>query len=194
MATAATEVSVHHRPGNSAVLGARTALAIGALFVAALCGAYVAVRHGVGKEFVPTAMSFNNYAAVMIGFSAVLASFVVEWAYVSLKVGQRRWVSGGYGLAALLGVAAMNLVWLIGAKLGLAVNDINGYALLVYALLAAAMLLFAMGVVASLTNMVRCLGGHASAAEPLLARAGNSFVHLASAGWLAVFALIFLYK
>lgn len=194
MATATTEVSVHHRPGNSAVLGARAALAIGALFVAALCGAYVAVRHGVGKEFVPTAMSFNNYAAAMIAFSAVLASFVVEWAYVSLKVGQQRWVSGGYGLAALLQVAAMNLVWLIGAKLGLAVNDINGYALLVYALLAAAMLLFAMGVVASLTNLIRCMGGHASAAEPLLARAGNSFVHLASAGWLAVFALIFLYK
>lgn len=194
MATTAAEVTVHHRPGNSAVLGTRAAVAACALFVAALCGAYVAVRHGVGKEFVPTAMRFNNYAAVMTAASALLSSFVVEWAFVSLKVAQRRWVSGGYGLAALLGVAAMNLVWLIGAKLGLAVNDVNGYALLVYALLAAAMVLFAMSVISSVMNLIRCMGGHASATEPLLARAGNSFVHLASGGWLAVFALIFLYK
>lgn len=189
-----TEITVHRRPGNAAVLGARIAVAGAALFLAALCGSYIAVRTGVGAEFVPTAMKFNNYAAVMTLISALLASFVVEWAHVSLTLGQRRWASAGYGLSALLGLAAMNLVWFIGARLGLAVNDVNGYALLVYAVLAAAMALFGAAVVASLLNLVRHLGGHASVTEPLLARAGNMFVHLASVGWVAVFALIFLYK
>ena len=165
----------------------------GAMFIAGLCGAYVAVRTGVGKGFVPTTMKFNNYAAVMILVTAAIASFAVEWALVALKVGQRRWVSGGYGLAALMGVAAMNLVWLIGARLGIAVNE-NVYATLVYALLAAAMLFLAVSVVACLTSLALSLGGHSSSQNTRPARAANCLVHLATLGWLAVFALIFLYK
>ena len=188
-----TDVSISRRSGNAMLLGVVGAVAGGAMFIAALCGAYVSVRTGFGKGFVPTTMKFNNYAGVMTLVSGLIASFAAEWALVSLKVGKRRWVSGGYGLAALMSVAAMNLIWLIGSRLGMAVNE-SVYATLVYALLAAALALFAVGVVACIVSLMLSLGGHASTQNPRPARAANWLVHLATLGWLAVFALIFLYK
>ena len=191
--TGATTVTINRRSGNAALLGSLGAVAGGFMLISTLGGAYVAVRHGVGKEFVPTTMSFNNYAGFMVLFSVVLASFATEWAQVSLKVGQRRWVSGGYGLAAILTVAAMNLVWFIGSRLAMAVSD-NPYATMVYALLAGAMALLAVSLASSVVSLVLSLSGHASSSNPRPVRAAAWLVHLASFGWLAVYALIFLYK
>lgn len=190
---APTEITVNRRAGNGSLFGVIAGVASGAMFLAALCGAYVAVRTGVGADFVPSTMKFNNYAAFIIALGGLIASLSVEWALVSLKVRQRRWVSAGYGLGAILCAAAMNLIWFIGSNLGMGVNE-NPYATLVYAVLAAALALFAAGLVACVVALFLTLGGHASADNPLPARAANWVVHLATLGWIAAYALIFLYK
>ena len=87
----------------------------------------------------------------------------------------------------------MALVWSIGYRLPLPVND-SPYAVLVYALLAAAMLLLGIAVVAVALALVRTMGGQITATEPNLGRAAAWAWHIAALGAVLTFAIIFLKK
>jgi heme/copper-type cytochrome/quinol oxidase subunit 3 len=105
----------------------------------------------------------------------------------------RRWMFMGFGLAAFLSLAAMNLVWLLGSSLGFGVNE-HPYAVFVYALLAAALVVLAISAGTALLAAARSLSGQVSAEQPHLGRAAAWVVHTGTLVWLVVFAVIYLYK
>ncbi len=193
-ASSAATVSVRRQPGNAAFLGSMLVAAAGVMFMAALCGSYVSVRNFVGfRDFVPAALKFDNYSGFMTMVSALGASLSAEWALMSAKVNKRRWISAGYGFAAVLGLGASNAVWFIGSRSEL-VSSETPYAILFYAVLAATIGFLLLGVIASIVGLIRGLGGHIAGDNLLFGRASNVLVHLGTAAALAMFFLLFTYK
>jgi hypothetical protein len=190
-------VSARPKSGNNAQVGTLLAGAAAIMFVATLAGAYVSVRNwiGVGGDdgFIPQALKFDNYAGFMTMTSALAASLSAEWALMSSRLNQRRWATAGYGLTAFFLLAAMNVVWFIGQRSGLVASE-TPYAILFYALLAAMLLLLAIGVVSAIVTLIRILGGHVGGAEILHGRAANWLIHLATAGATVGFFLIYTYR
>lgn len=192
-ATSALTASAPNRAGNN-VYAATIAVGASVLMgVGGLGAAYLATRYPSSADFVDPKMKFNNYAGVVTLGSLLLASFAVGWAATSARIGQRRWASTGFGLSALIGLAALNLVWFIGQHLEFGVNS-SAYSVLVYALLIAGGLAIAGGVFASIAGLASSFGGHASPSSPSIARAAAWGQHIATLSWLIVFALIFLKK
>lgn len=181
------------RAGSPALVGALCAYAGVAMFVTAACGTYLSVRNSAGGEFVAPKMLFNNYVAFMTLITFALASVAAGWAVTAMRVGQRRWTTSGFGLAVFLNLAAANLLWFLVKSLGLGAFGTT-YEVILYALFIVAAVTTAIGFVASLSGLLRGLGGQATAAQPhygVLAAWGQ---HLAGASWLAIYACIYLLK
>jgi heme/copper-type cytochrome/quinol oxidase subunit 3 len=192
-ATAPAPAVATSRAGNSTYAAVLALGGSSLMGFAGLAAAYFAVRHANAPDFVDKKMSFNNYAAVMATFSMVLASFSAGWGAVSARVGQRRWAATGFGLAAVAGIAALNLVWTIGKGVGLPVTS-SPYTGLLYALLIAAAIAIAVGIVVSVAGLATCFGGHASPTSPIPAISAAWGQHIAGLAWLIVFIVIFLKK
>jgi heme/copper-type cytochrome/quinol oxidase subunit 3 len=193
MATATLTPSTNHRIGNPALVGTLAGVAAGAMAVAGLGMAFLASRQAAGKDFVPATMLFDNYIAVTTAATLLLASAAVGWAVTALRIGHRRWASSGFALAALLDFAALNLIWFLAKETGLAVQG-SEYAVLVYAVMTAAGVAIAIGLVAAVVGFARVLGAQTSSAQPHLGRASAWTQHLGTAAWLAAWGLIYLRK
>jgi heme/copper-type cytochrome/quinol oxidase subunit 3 len=196
MATQALSVTTPGRSGTPGLVGTISALIAGGMLTAGVCSAFIATHTdtvGGTAEFVPKAFTFNNYAAVMTTITMALASLGVGWATTSMKVQNRRWASSGFGVAAFLDIAALNMLWFIaeGAKL-----PIKGgtFAPLFYTLLALGAAVIFIGLLSSLMGVARVLGGQASVAQPHYAFHATWGQHFAGAAWFAIFATIFWLK
>jgi heme/copper-type cytochrome/quinol oxidase subunit 3 len=110
-----------------------------------------------------------------------------------MRLGNRRYASTGFGFAAFMGVAALNLIWFLGTDAKLPV-DTGAYTVLFYALLATAVLVVVVGLVASLAGLARVLGGQATARQPQYALASAWGQHLALAAWLGIYATAYWLK
>jgi heme/copper-type cytochrome/quinol oxidase subunit 3 len=183
------------RAGTPALVGTICALVAGAMLTAGVCTAYLSVRNASGKDFVPATMPFNNYAAVMTFITLLLASVAVGWGTTSMKLSHRRWASSGFGLAAFLDLAALNMLWFIAqdAKLP-ASTDSGPYGPLFYALIIVAVVMVAIALISSLTGVARVLGGQATAHQPHYARHALWMQHLAAVSYFAIYATIFWLK
>lgn len=165
---------------------------------AGLGGAYSYTRYAIrranpGEPFFPAAMKFNNYAAFILFFTFILASLTIGWAVMSLRVGNRRWSAGGFGFTVVMNLAAMNIMWFIGAEWEAPVNG-QPWWLHVYALLVFAGLTTLVATIAALLGLARVITGQADAKQPHLAMAASWMQHGALVVWLVVYALIYLYK
>ena len=182
------------RSGTPALVGTLCGVAGAAMFGAAITSSYLSVRNATGAaEFVPVEMPFNNYAAVMIAATLVLASIAAGWAVTSMRVNDRRYASIGFGFAAFMGVAALNMIWFLGVDAKLSV-DTGAYTALFYAMLAAAVIMVFIGMVSSLIGLARVLGGQATARQPHYALASMWGQHAALAVWLAIYATLYWLK
>jgi heme/copper-type cytochrome/quinol oxidase subunit 3 len=184
---------IRGRAGSPALTGAITAYAGVAMFMTALCGTYLSVRNSSGDGFLDKAV-FNNYVAFMVTVTFALASVASGWAVASMRIGHRRWSSSGFGLAAFLNLAAANLIWFIVKDLKFVSIGSPGYGVIVYGLFIGAAVTTAIGFFASVSGLLRALGGQATAAQPhygVLAMWGQ---HLAGAAWIAVYGCVYLLK
>ena len=189
----ASQPVLRGRAGSPAMVGALTAYAGVAMFVTAACGTYLSVRKDSGGDFVAPKMVFNNYVAFMVTMTFALASVAAGWALTSMRVGQRRWTTSGFGLAAFMDLAAANLLWYLVKNLGLPAFG-SVYPVVLYGLFIVAGLTTVIGLLASVSGLLRTLGGQATVAQPhfgVLAAWGQ---HLAGLAWLAVYATIYLLK
>jgi heme/copper-type cytochrome/quinol oxidase subunit 3 len=192
MTATAPTAQVPNRAGLSThaavvALGASVLMGVGGLGAA-----YMALRFGDDK-FVDPKMYFNNYAATMALVSLALASFAANWGAVSARIGNRRWASTGFGLAALIGLATLNLVWFIGKGVALPIGN-GPYAVVMYALLTVGGIAVFAGFLSSIAGLVSSFGGHTGPSSPSLAKAAAWGQHIAGLTWLIVFALVFLKK
>ena len=194
MATAATPITPPaHRVGNPALVGTLAAISAGAMAVAGIGVAFLTSRQAAGQDFVPTSMVFDNYVAVTIAATLLLASAAATWAITANKIGNRRWASTGFALAALLDFASLNLIWFLGKETGLAVQG-SEYAVLVYAVMVAAGVAIVAGLVGSIVGFTRVLGAQTTSTQPHLAMASSWMQHLGTATWLVAWGLIYLRK
>jgi heme/copper-type cytochrome/quinol oxidase subunit 3 len=198
MATPALSAGVNAettpRSGTPALVGTLCALAAAAMFTTAVTSSYLSVRNATGaSEFVPVAMPFNNYVAVMIAVTLSLASMAAGWAVTSMRLGNRRYASTGFGFAAFMGIAALNLIWFLGTDAKLSV-DTGAYTVLFYAMLATAVIMVVVGLASSLTGLARVLGGQATARQPQYALASAWGQHLALASWFAIYTTAYWLK
>lgn len=198
MATATTTPArptpaVNHRVGNPALVGTLAAVAAAGMTVVGVGFAFLTSRDAAGRDFVPTAMPFDNYVAVTIVATLLLASTAVAWAVTANKVGNRRWASSGFMLAALLDFAALNLVWFLAKETGLAVQG-SEYAVLVYGVMFLAGVAVTAALAAAVLGFARVLGAQTTGNQPHLGLASAWVQHLGTAAWLAAWGLIYLRK
>lgn len=189
----ATNAPATRRSGTPALTGTLAAVGAGAMAMTAVCAAYLSVRNATSSGFVPDAMPFNNYVAVNITLTLGLAAAAAGWAATASRTGNRRWGAAGFLLAGFLDLAGLNLIWFLGKGTGLAVAD-SPYAVLVYGLLGVVGIAVVAATASVVTGAARTLGGHVSEEHPQLARSAAWGQHLATAAWVAAFALIYLYK
>ena len=181
------------RAGSPALVGALSAYAGVAMFVAGACGTYLNVRNKSGGDFIAGKMVFNNYVAFVVLMTFALASVSAGWAVTAMRVGQRRWCTTGFGLAAFMNLAAANLLWHLVQNLGLGIEGTT-YELIVYGLFMVAGITTAIGFVAAMSGMLRTLGGQASGHQPHYGVIAAWGQHLAGASWVAIYATIYLLK
>ena len=193
MATANIIAPASHRVGNPALVGTLAGVSASAMAFVGLAIAFLTSRQQGGRDFVPTTMIFDNYVAVTIAASLLLASTAAVWAVTANKVANRRWASTGFALVALLDFAALNLLWFLGKETGLAVQG-SEYAVLVYAVMFAAGVAIVAGLVGAVVGLTRVLGAQTTSEQPHLGLASAWTQHLGTAAWLASWGLIYLRK
>lgn len=194
LSTGVNAETIPARSGTPALVGTVCAVAAAAMFTTGVTSAYLSVRNATGaSEFVPVAMPFNNYVAVTIAMTLSLASIAAGWAVTSMRLGNRRYASTGFGFAAFMGIAALNLIWFLGTDAELSV-DTGAYTVLFYAMLATAAIMVVIGLVSSLTGLARVLGGQATARQPQYALASVWGQHLALVSWFAIYATAYWLK
>ncbi len=185
---------VRGRAGSPALVGALTGYAGFAMFVAAACGTYLAVRDkSEAGAFIAPKMRYNNYVAFMITLTLVLASVAAGWAVTSMRVGQRRWATSGFGLATFMNLAAANLLWFLVKDLDLGANG-TVFEVIIYGLYIVAAAALVVGLAASLHGLLRTLSGQATASQPHYGVLSAWGQHLAAASWIAIYATIYLLK
>lgn len=182
------------RAGHSAVVGTAILATAGCVAMAALGAFYVAMRKGASADYLSsTGMKFNNYSAVVVVFTLLLASGAAGWGVIAARLGNRRWGATGFGLALLFDLASLNLLWDIGQRIGVGVKDLPATTI-VYTLLVAGGLAMAIGAAASICGLVATVGGHANPSTRYHALAASIGQHFATVAWLVPFVAIFLKK
>ncbi len=196
MATSTLTAPTSGRAGSPGLVGTVAACISGGMVFSALAAAFLSLRNKAGVDWVPEGVKFNNYVAVTIVFTLIMASAAAGWAVTSARIGQRRWASTGFGLAAVMAFAAVNMVWFLGKNLGpkgIAVAD-SPWAVTTYALFFASGVAIVIGLISSLVGLARVLGGHANGDEPQYGIAASWPLHLATASWVVTWALVYLRK
>ena len=182
------------RSGHTSVVGAMLMAVSGLVAMMALGVFFIALRTGEAANFASqTGMKFNNYSAVTIVFTMILASIAAGWAVAAARLGNRRWGATGFGLALLFDLAALNLLWDIGQKLNVGVVDFPATEI-VYTLLIAGGIAMGIGAVSCIAGLVSVVGGHSSPSTRYQALAASIGQHFAGLAWLIPFVAIFLKK
>jgi heme/copper-type cytochrome/quinol oxidase subunit 3 len=187
------------RAGTPALVGTICALIAGTMVTGGVCSAYIAVRNdsntfnGNVTAFISN-MNFNQYAAFMTTMTMLLASIAAGWASMSMKIQNRRWASTGFGVAAFLDLAALNMVWFAAQTAKMPARGGAVYGILFYAMIFVAVAMIAIGLLSSLMGLARVLGAQATSRQPHYAMHALWLQHLAGAAWFAIYATIYWLK
>lgn len=187
------DLGVRLRSGNPAMIGTLVLVASGTMLVAAFAGAYLVLHRLQGHDFVPEAVRWSNYGGATAASTAILGSFAAQWAVTSTRMGHRRYTQMAWALTVTMGVALANLIWYLGVKMELAVSE-SAYAVVVYGLLAASLLLVVVGTIAAGVGVARTAADHSTADQPQLGVAAAWVWHLGALAWIVAYLLIYLYK
>lgn len=157
----------------------------------ALLSVYIDLRSD-NPVWPPKGIYPDNYSAVMITFTLLLGSFMVEWAARSARNEERGVLAGlfmttGFGLAALNGLAfAFNRF-----NFGIPTNE---YGSVVYALLIVVFGSIALATLLCLVNGIRALNERTGGDFQARIRATATLWHLVFVGWFFVYAVVYLVK
>ena len=165
--------------------------AVTAMF-GALIAAFLAVDDAI-KDFPPGDTHPDNYTAVTITITALMASVCAEWAVWAVRNRERGHSLAAHGLHLGLAIAVVNALWYVGSRLPFGVND-GPYGTIVYAMLALAGVVFAVATGFMLFSLFRTAGAQADERRLAMPRAAASFWHFATLGWFGVFFTLYLFN
>ena len=158
----------------------------------ALVAAFLAVD-GAIKDFPPADTHPDNYTAVTVMITALMASACAEWAVWAVRNRERGHALVAHGLQLGLAVAVINALWYIGSRLPFGVND-GPYGTLVYAMLTMSGVVFALATGFSLFSLFRTAGAQADERRLAMPRAAAWFWHFATLGYFGVFYTLYLFN
>lgn len=158
----------------------------------ALIAAYLAVDDAV-KDFPPGNTHPDNYTAVTVMITALMASVCAEWAVWAVRNRERGHSLVAHGLHLGLAVAAVNAIWYVGSRLPFGVND-NAWATLVYAMLALSAIVFTLAAGFMFFSLLRTAGAQSDERRLGMPRAAAWFWHFATLGWFGVFFTLYLFN
>jgi heme/copper-type cytochrome/quinol oxidase subunit 3 len=164
----------------------------GTMAMLALAFAYLAGRYG-NDGWVDPKMQFNNYTAVTIVVTLVLASMAAGWGVTASRLNNRRHGATGFGLALVFDLAALNLLWSIGQGFAFGAKD-SDYGTVVYTMVIASGLAIAIGAASCVAGLALSFGGHANSNTRYQALAASVGQHFAGIAWLIPFMAIYLKK
>lgn len=165
--------------------------AITALF-GALIAMFLAVDDAV-EEFPPADTQPDNYTAVTIMITMLMAAACAEWAVWAVRNRERGHSLVAHGLNLGLAIAALNALWYLGSRLPFGVND-SAYGLIVYAMFTLSGVVITLATGFMLFSFFRTAGGQADERRSGMPRAAAWFWHFATLGWFGVFFTLYLFN
>lgn len=176
-----------HLLSLGALLGGVSTLVVAGTVVAS----YIHTR-SVAPAWPPRGVRIDNYLGVVITITAVMSSWLVEWAAAAARDAQRRQALGALALSALLGFSLVNGIWYFGARLGFGVND-HAYAVLTYALVGIGCGAAVVATVLVVAAMAK-VAGRQMDRDSEVVRAVCWYWHSAIATWLVVYFTLFVFR
>ena len=163
----------------------------GLMLVAGLVAAWVNVGHFT-KPWPPKNVDLSNYDGTMLAMTMLMSAVTVEWGIWAAGRRMRSQAVAGFAITIGLGLAFLNLAWFFGRRLGFGV-DSSPYAVLLYSMLAVSGIAVAAGVAAVGALLARVLGGQVTGTNIEMARAVGWFWQTIVAGWIIIYATVWLF-
>ena len=158
----------------------------------ALIAAFLAVDDAI-KDFPPTDTHPDNYTAVTVMITALMASACIEWAVWAVRNRERGHSLVAHGLTLGLAIAVINALWYVGSRLPFGVND-GAYGTLAYAMLTLSGVVFALATGFVLFSLFRTAGAQSDERRLAMPRAAAWFWHFATLGYFGVFYTLYLFN
>ena len=179
-------------PSRSLTLGGLAAGAAGLAMVGALSAAYIGLR-SAAEEWPPEGFEVAGFSGVMLTLTALMTATFAAWAPLADGRGERRQAAAALSLAAFIGLCLVNGIWYVGTQLDLGAAS-SSFATIAYALLGGVGTFLAAGVVGLAAALAKVLGRQTGPGYPGIVRAAVYFWQLSLAGWIIVWATMFLLK
>lgn len=182
------------RPRNVVNISMLLVVTGGLTLFAGLIGAYAGLSHGAG-QWPPKGVTIDNYVGSMLSITAVMSAVTVEWAWYAVKRDDPAQATWGLLLTAGFGLAFLDLLWFLGRKVGFGPGDtkVGPFAVVFFALIAAAGLVTLVGVVAVLLAAGRTLGRQMTSRNHEMVRAVAWYWDFVVVAWIATYATIWLF-
>ncbi|MGH9123284.1 MAG: cytochrome c oxidase subunit 3 [Acidimicrobiales bacterium] len=182
------------RPRNLVNLGVLLVCVGGLALFVTLGAAYITVGH-LAKVWPPHGVYLDVYTGNMLSITAIMSLATVEWAAWAVK--REDPAQGTWALLVTLGFGAgfVLLLWQLGSHLGFGPGNAKygAFAVLLYAMLAAAGAVALAGVGALLGVLPRVIGRQATATNHEMVRAVAWYWDFAVVAWLIVYCVIWLF-
>jgi heme/copper-type cytochrome/quinol oxidase subunit 3 len=180
------------RPRAVLTLGSLLAGAASLMAFAGLAAAYINVRHLAGG-WPPEGVEVDNYLGTILVITALMSSAMVEWGAVAARRGLRRQAMAALALSILMASAHANAVWYLGTRLGFPVTE-HAYGALAYAMVGLSLINALAGLVLIAAAWGKVAGRQSSGPFDEVVRSAAWYWQFVVAGWVIVYATLFLLK
>lgn len=162
------------------------------MLIGGLIAGFLAIDDAVAK-FPPAKLEPDNYSAVMVTISLLMASVAIEWAVHAIRNEERKisWVA--LGIAIGLALAAANSLWYLASRLPFGVAT-HAYGTIAYTMFVVSGLALAVAIGFLLFTFFRVIGGQADHPTAELPRAMAWFWHSVVLAWFGVFFTLYLFN
>lgn len=190
--TLALPAGGHSKPRHVLNLAVLLAGSASAMVIVALAAVYMNLR-ALNPEWPLGEAELDNYLGSTLSITGLLSVLFIEWGFYAMRRGNRRQAMAGVSFALVVGVAFLNLLWYLFRELHFGVAD-SSYATIVYALLTAAAVNAAIGLVFLAVGLARALGRQVPGHDPELIRAAGWYWDYVIASWLVVFVALYMFQ
>lgn len=171
-------------------LGVIAIMAAGTTLIGGLIGAHLALK-SASPHWIPKGVSFDNYTAVTLAVTVLMASVTVEWAAYGIRQGYRGQSLFAFALTFGLGIAYLNGLYYLIEQFKFGPGK-TAYGTSVTALTVTAFVIGLIGLFSVVVTGLRALGHQVTEANPYLVRAAAWLWHFAAGAWIAVFYTVYI--
>ncbi|MBV8959124.1 MAG: heme-copper oxidase subunit III [Actinobacteria bacterium] len=189
-ATLALPAGPETRRSDALTVTALVAGIAGVMVIFGLFAAYFEVR-ALAPVWPAKKVSLDNYLGTTLTITMLMSSVTAEWAVQAMKIGNRRHALTALALTPGFGLAFLNLLWYLVAKVGFGPGS-HAYGTLFYAFVGATVVNVVVGIGFLLVALLRTFGHQVTPSNLSVTRAASGFWHFVSAAWLLTFVALYV--